>query len=296
MGLIFFFGAFDFHFTVTLVINTSDMHVSVVIPTFNRMKYLKRAVRSVIAQTYRDWDIWIVDDGSTDQTPFWALNELPFRNINYVRTKNLGVSHARNLGIQLSKGPWIAFLDSDDEWLEHKLKEQMRFAKENPVKIIHSEEIWVRNGVRVNPHKKHQKSGGRIFKNSVDLCCMSPSAIAIHRDLFLSEGLFREDFPVCEDYDLWLRLTSKFDVGFIEQPLIKKYAGHKGQLSHQYFAMDYWRIQSLIALKDSPNLNREENQHLKESLKKRAGILLKGYKKHNNMTHYKEVEWMLNQL
>ena len=247
----------------------------------------------MMTQSYKDWDLWIIDDGSTDKTNAWVFNELLPKNINYVRTKNLGVSHARNLGIELSRGPWVAFLDSDDEWLEHKLTTQIQLAKEHS--IIHSGEIWIRNGIRVNPHKKHRKSGGRIFKRSVDLCCMSPSATIVHRDLFLSEGLFREDFPVCEDYDLWLRLTSKFDVGFIEQPLIKKHGGHKDQLSRKYFAMDYWRVKSLMELKNSPNLNKDENKHLQESLRKRAEILLKGYKRHNNMTHYEEVKSILAQ-
>lgn len=267
------------------------MHVSVIIPTFNRLEYLKRAVGSVRAQTYQNWDLWVIDDGSTDQTSSWASGE----GVHYVRTQHLGVSHARNLGIQLSCGSWIAFLDSDDEWLDHKLATQIQFARENLFKIIHGEEIWIRQGVRINPHKKHQKSGGRIFKKSVDLCCISPSTVMIHRDLFLSEGLFREDFPVCEDYDLWLRLTSKFDVGFIKQPLIRKYGGHS-QLSQKYLAMDYWRIKSLLNLKNSPHLDRDEKAHLKKSLRKRAQILLNGYKKHNNMAHYKEVEWVLAQV
>ena len=247
-------------------------------------------------QSYKDWDLWIIDDGSTDSTICWVIHQLPFKNIHYVRTKNLGVSHSRNLGIQLSRGEWLAFLDSDDEWLEHKLKWQMQLAKESSFKIVHGEEIWIRHGVRVNPHKKHKKMGGRIFTNSVDMCCMSPSTIVIHRSLFLSEGFFREDFPVCEDYDLWLRLTAKFDVGFVKQPVIKKYGGHTDQLSTQYFAMDYWRIKSLIELKNSPHLSHDEREYLKGSIRKRASILLKGYKKHNNMTFYQEVASIQDQV
>lgn len=266
------------------------MHVSVIIPTFNRLKYLKRAVDSVIRQSYRDWDLWIVDDGSTDQTLLWVLEELSLKNINYVRTKNLGVSHSRNLGIQLSQGAWLAFLDSDDEWLEPKLQWQIQLAQESSLKIIHGEEVWIRRGVRVNPHKKHKKSGGRIFTNSVDICCMSPSTTLIHRSLFLSEGYFKEDFPVCEDYDLWLRLTSKFNVGFVEQPVIKKYGGHDDQLSARYFAMDYWRIKSLMSLKDSPHLSDSEREHLRKSVRRRIAILLKGYRKHHNMSSYAEVK------
>ena len=272
--------------------NTNNMPVSIVIPTFNRLGPLQRAVRSVICQTYRNWELWIIDDGSTDGTPSWVFDELLPNNkkIHYVRTKNLGVSHARNLGIRLSQGPWVAFLDSDDEWLYYKLAIQMQLAQESSFKILHGEEIWIRNGVRVNPHKKHQKSGGRVFKRSVDLCCMSPSTVVIHRESLLSEVLFREDFPVCEDYDLWLRLTSKWDVGFVSQPLIKKYGGHRDQLSRKYVAMDYWRLKSLITLKHCSYLDKGEREYLKRNVRKRAEILLRGYKKHNNEARYKEVE------
>ena len=295
--------------------------VSVILPTWNRLSTLQRAVESVRTQTYRNWELWIIDDGSTDSTASWVLGELlpqlesqyedRYRGVGdqgadhpsvghwgsrqgcvyYVRTKNLGVSHARNLGIQLSRGAWVAFLDSDDEWLSHKLSRQMALA--GSFQIIHGEEIWIRRGVRVNPWKKHQKSGGRIFKRSVDLCAMSPSTVLIHRDVLLSEGLFREDFPVCEDYDLWLRLTARWDVGFVKEPVIKKYGGHGDQLSQKYVAMDYWRVKSLAAMRGSSELSLEEREYLEKSLRKRAEILLKGYRKHNNMTHYEEIQHLL---
>ena len=162
------------------------MHVSVIIPTFNRCESLQRAIESVKSQSYGDWDLWIVDDGSEDDTFAWAMGELSLQvpqKMNYVRTSRLGVSHARNLGIQLCRGPWVAFLDSDDEWLDHKLERQMQLARQGSLKIIHGEEIWIRNGVRVNPHKKHKKSGGRIFTRSVDFMLHEPSTVVIHRDL-----------------------------------------------------------------------------------------------------------------
>ncbi len=292
------------------------MHVSVIIPTRNRLSYLKRAIRSVMLQSYQGWDLWIIDDGSTDGTSTWVLDELIFQGtqsstkslphihspphfptpsthspIYYVRTPtSLGVSHARNLGIQLSQGPWVAFLDSDDEWLPHKLEKQVQWAQESSLHIVHGEEIWFRHNTRVNPKKKHQKSGGRIFKRSVDICCISPSTVMIHKNLFLTEGLFKESFPVCEDYDLWLRLSAKYDVGFIKEPLIKKYGGHKDQLSRQYVAMDYWRVRSLMSLKDAPYLSDNENDYLKKSLRERARLLIQGYKKHNNTNHLQEIE------
>ncbi len=112
--------------------------------------------------------------------------------------------------------------------------------------MVHGEEIWIRNGVRVNAMNKHQKSGGRIFKRCVDLCCISPSAVLLHRSLLADVGLFREDFPVCEDYELWLRISAFEAVGFIEEPLIKKYGGHEDQLSRSVVGMDLWRLRALL--------------------------------------------------
>ncbi len=274
-------------------------NISVIVPTYNRLQTLPRAIHSILGQTYRDFDLWVVDDGSSDGTREWIQSELLGRNdlltdIHYLYTERKGVSHARNKAIQLSRAPWIALLDSDDEWLPHKLEQQMALAACQPqLPLIHGEETWIRNGVRVNPMKKHQKAGGRVFSQCVPICCISPSTSLIRRCLFNEVGLFREDYPVCEDYDLWLKITSRYEVGFIEDPIINKYGGHEDQLSKAYKAMDYYRVKSLKEIANSPHLSESERDLVKSTLQKKCNILLKGYERHNNMDNYSEVKQLI---
>ena len=249
----------------------------------------------MLDQTYRDFDLWIVDDGSTDSTSDWVQNELlqasPKVACHFLRSQNKGVSSARNLGIRASSSPWLAFLDSDDEWLPHKLAEQIQLLTGQPqLKIAHGEEIWIRNGVRVNPMKKHQKSGGRIFDRCIELCCISPSTVIIHRSVFDEVGFFREDFPVCEDYDLWLRICERHEVGFVDAPIIKKYGGHRDQLSRQHVAMDYFRVKALSQLTSSKHITAQERDLLLQTIEKKCDILLRGFQRHNRMDRYSEVE------
>lgn len=271
--------------------------VDIIIPFYNRGELLKRAIRSVQNQSYKNWNLLIVDDGSTEDFPEDFIKGYRDK-ISILKLKNnKGVSFARNQGIQQSQADWLAFLDSDDEWLDQKLEKQMEYALKNPqYPLIHCNETWFKNGKVFNQKKKHKKQGGRIFIPSVRLCCISPSAVVIKRDLFRELGFFREDFPVCEDYELWLRLTSHYDVGFLDEPLLIKHGGHKDQLSKKYFAMDYWRVKALLPYLKQSHLSLEEKQEVQESLVKKIKILLKGYEKHKNFKHKKEIEGIYNQL
>jgi glycosyltransferase involved in cell wall biosynthesis len=181
--------------------------ISVVITTYNRKNIIGRAIDSVLAQTRSADEIILVDDGSSDNTNEFVKNKYP--KIKYIWQECRGISHARNTGISLATGTWIAFLDSDDEWLSSKLEVQQNALKIEPdYKICHTNEIWIRNGRRVNPMKKHEKSGGFIFKNCLPLCIISPSSVIINRSVFDQYGTFDESLDVCEDYDLWLRLCA----------------------------------------------------------------------------------------
>ena len=125
--------------------------ITVIIPTFNRKQYLFHAINSVLAQTYKNIELIIIDDGSSDKT----INQLKSyeSQLKIYRQKNKGVSAARNKGIKLSKSDWVAFLDSDDQWDIKKLEKQINYLKKNPkYKICHTDEIWIRNSLRVNPH------------------------------------------------------------------------------------------------------------------------------------------------
>jgi len=228
----------------------------------------------------------VVDDGSTDGTAQLVeqiSNTDP--RVRYFYQDNQGVSAARNFGLSKVKGDWIAFLDSDDEWLPEKLSQQVQLLKQSDLLICHTEEIWVRNGVRVNQMKKHQKQGGDVFEKSLAMCAMSPSSIMIHKSVFDDVGVFDESFIVCEDYDLWLRIAAKYEVAYVEEPMIIKYGGHEDQLSSRYFGMDQYRIRAIEKLlTDMPNtLPQEKRQLALDTLVKKLSILEKGARKHENV-------------
>ncbi|MCB0421216.1 MAG: glycosyltransferase [Bdellovibrionales bacterium] len=273
----------------------SGPKISIIIPTFNRGKWIVRAIESVLDQSYRNWDLWVIDDGSTDQTSEIVMSYASKDDrVRLWTQENLGVSAARNKGIQQSQGEWLAFLDSDDRWLPYKLQRQMLEIEMSPdLKWVHGEEIWFRHNQIFNPKKIHKKSGGRQFTRSVDLCCISPSTVLIHRSVFSLVGYFREDFPVCEDYDLWLKIAARFEIGFVEEPLIHKFGGHADQLSQRFKAMDYWRVKSLFDVLFLKELDEEERRYVADSIIKRCEILLKGYRKHQNLLHFDEVQRIL---
>jgi glycosyltransferase involved in cell wall biosynthesis len=220
---------------------------SVIIPSYNRYWSLKHAIDSVLSQSFKDFELIVVDDGSTDGTAAVACE---YKNkIIFIRQENKGVSAARNLGVSLSGAPYITFLDSDDVWMQDKLEAHANYIKNNPdIQVHQTDELWVRNGKVVNPMKKHAKIEGNIFIPSLDLCLVSPSAVVLRRSLFDSVGMFDDKMPACEDYDLWLRIGWREKIGLIGKKLLIKNGGHYDQLSKKYWGMDRFRIYSIIKL------------------------------------------------
>jgi GT2 family glycosyltransferase len=254
------------------------MTISVVIPTYNRCELLRRALLSVLAQTLPPTEVVVIDDGSTDGTDVMVRNEFP--EVRYYRQENCGVSSARNIGVQHTTGDWLAFLDSDDEWLPEKLARQTASLAAHPdSRVCHTEELWIRNGVHVNPAKKYAKTGGWIFTRCLPLCAMSPSTIMIHRSVFTDIGLFDTRLPACEDYDLWLRITASYPVLLIAEPQIKKHGGHDDQLSQKLWGMDRFRIDALQKIIAGGKLSNENQQAAVAMLLKKAHIYLSGVTK-----------------
>lgn len=255
--------------------------VSVVIPTCDRMETLPRALDSVISQTFSDWELIVVDDGSTDGTDEMILRDYPAVRIH--RQENAGVSSARNAGVALASGAWIAFLDSDDAWLPEKLELQLSgLAVEPELRLSHTDEIWVRNGRRVNQPKEYAKSGGYIYRRCLPLCCICPSSVLIRRDLFDEIGGFDETFPVCEDYDLWLRITAREPVHYLDEALVRKYGGHEDQLSTTVWGLDRYRIRALEQILSEKILSPEDQLLTKETLIMKFRILIEGARKRGN--------------
>jgi glycosyltransferase involved in cell wall biosynthesis len=218
--------------------------VSVIIPTYNRWPMVAEAVESVLEQAYSFFEIIVVDDGSTDGTR-GRLKKYG-SSVVIISRQRSGVAASRNYGVSIAQGLYVAFLDSDDFWRPQKLGIQTLFMQQHPeVQVCQTEEIWLRRGARVNPKAKHAKPSGDIFRRSLDLCLVSPSAVMMTKDLFNQVGGFDESFPVCEDYDLWLRIAKDHAIPLIPEPLVVKRGGHADQLSHSTWGMDRYRVQAL---------------------------------------------------
>lgn len=274
---------------------TAANSISVVIPSFNRLPYLTKALDSVFSQTSKADEVIVVDDGSTDDTVEHIKALFP--EVILLTQPNLGVSAARNYGIKTATSDWIALLDSDDQWLPDKISTIRQSQMEFPgYSLIHSNEIWIRDGVRVNAMKKHEKTGGWIFRKCLPLCVISPSAAVIHRTVFDKVGYFDESLPACEDYDLWLRICHQMPVYYIDKPLIYKYGGHADQLSRKFWGMDRFRIRALKNLLDSAALDAGDYEAAEAMLTKKLDILLKGARKHGNQELLDEYSNLADQL
>lgn len=256
--------------------------VSVIIPTYNRAAWVTEAVGSVLSQTYRDFEVLVVDDGSTDST-LEALAPF-FREVKVLRrASRRGVAAARNLGISAARGQWLAFLDSDDLWLPEKLARQMAYLAGHPKLLLcQTEETWIRRGVRVNPPRTHRKEGGQIFFRSLERCLVSPSAVVLHRRLLTENGAFDEDLPAAEDYDLWLRLSWRYPVGLLPEPLVIKRGGHADQLSRQW-GLDHYRIRALRKLLQEPGLPAPYRAATLRTLANKCAIYAQGCEKRGKM-------------
>ena len=248
--------------------------VSVIIPTYNRADQVRQALDSVKAQTYRDFEIVVVDDGGTDAT--WeVLSDWPeIRVLRHAGRR--GVAAARNLGVAAARGQWLAFLDSDDLWLPDKLARQMAYLEGRPdLSLCQTDEIWVRRGVRVNKPLTHRKVGGWIFLPSLKRCMISPSAVILNRRLLANHGGFDEALAAAEDYDLWLRLTWRYEVGLVDEPLVIKRGGHPDQLSAQW-GLDRFRIRALAKLLEEPDLPEPYARAARQTLAGKCAIYAQG--------------------
>jgi len=254
--------------------------VSVIIPTHNRAGFLAQAIDSVLAQTYANFELIVVDDGSTDETP--SLLASYGRGLISLRQENRGPAAARNAGIRAARHPLLAFLDSDDRFVKNKLALQVAAMEAQPELLIsHTQEIWFRNGQHLNQKKRHAKAGGDIFARSLELCVVGMSTVMARRELFDLVGLFDESFPCCEDYELWLRASCRHPFLLVDEPLTVKHGGRPDQVSVRYqTGMDRFRIQALEKLLSSSPLSSDQTRLAREELIRKAVMYGNGCLKH----------------
>ncbi|MDD4183323.1 MAG: glycosyltransferase family A protein [Candidatus Omnitrophica bacterium] len=255
---------------------------SVIIPTYNRAKFLQIALASVLAQTFHDYEIILVDDGSTDDT-YEMLQKMRreaqnnAKDIKYFHQENKGPAAARNLGIKQATGDFICLLDSDDRFRDSKLKISYEHIKKYPqYKIFHTEEIWYKNGALLSQKIYHKKPSGKVFENAVRMCSIGTSTAVIRKGVFDAIGLFDEAMPACEDYDFWLRVTNRYEVFLIPHYLTIKEGGRTDQLSLKYPAMDTFRIYALKKILESKELSGDNFRIAADELKRKCNIFIKG--------------------
>ncbi len=268
------------------------MSVSVIIPLYNRQNLIARAIDSVLCQDYHDFELIVVDDGSDDNAGC-VVKAFSDDRIRYVRQDNRGVSSARNHGVKLSKYDYIAFLDSDDEWLPRKLAQQVSLLADSARRICYTGESWIRNGREFNHKKSLKKFSGKIFKECLADCFIGCSTVLMEKSLFWEMGGFDETLPVCEDYDLWLKISSRYPVSLINDRLIRKYGGHKDQLSTKIWGLDRFRLRSIYNIMSSGRLNFDQMSEARRVFIKKTLIVAGGSLKHGR---YKEFAYYLSLL
>lgn len=198
------------------------MKVSVIIPTYNRADFLKRAIESVLNQTFQDFELIIVDDGSFDKTKE-VVDSFNSDKIKYIYQENSGgAAKPKNTGIRMAQGEYIAILDSDDQWLREKLEKQMIFFKK------HSEIKVVGCNFLINGRKEYRIPKYRdLLKRILIADDMGPGSIMIYkREVFNKLGLFDENLKSGQDKEMRIRLAQEYKFGFVREPLVNYYTGH----------------------------------------------------------------------
>jgi glycosyltransferase involved in cell wall biosynthesis len=268
--------------------------VSVIIPTYNRRAIVSEAIDSVLAQSLREFELILVDDGSTDGT-----EEELLRLGNAIRVERIehgGPAAARNRGVELARAPLIAFLDSDDLWAPTKIERQLVFMRENPgCAISQTDEIWIRNGRRVNPGVRHRKRSGDIFIDSLRTCLISMSATMMRTELFRSLTGFDQMMDAAEDYDLWLRILVDHEAGLLEEPLVTRRGGHCDQTSATTSAIDRFRILALTKLLTDDRLSPERRTAVIEVLAEKCRIYAGGLARRGRIEQARLYQRIANQ-
>ena len=268
--------------------------VSVIIPTCNRAGTIMGAVTSVLEQTLRNLEVIVVDDGSTDNT-LELLGGVADPRLQVLSQCNRGVSAARNLGLSKARGRLLALLDSDDQWLPQKAARQVRFMVEGGFHLCQTDEIWIRNGVRVNPCRKHAKPAGWFLEKSLHMCLISPSCVMFTREFLDRYGMFDETLPACEDYDLWLRAGISCPAGFLPDPLVVKTGGHADQLSRRILGLDLYRIYAMVKQLRSENPGPEHRRMIRRALRARGDLYIKGCLKRGRFTEAQRVRTLVEE-
>ncbi len=251
------------------------MLISVVVPTYNRARFVGRAVESVLGQTHFDLELIVVDDGSSDNTGA-LLESFSDPRLKVLRQENRGVSAARNRGLALAQGAFLALLDSDDYFLPRKLSQQYAFMRETGYAVCQTDEIWIRRGREVNPMRKHEKPPVLRLEKALEMCLASPSCVMFTRGFLEDVGGFDESLPACEDYDFWLRTCLGHELALLPEKLTVRLGGHADQLSRTIVGLDLYRIYALVKLLEDRRLPAHDRAGVLAEMEKKARVYVSG--------------------
>ncbi|MDJ0730287.1 MAG: glycosyltransferase [Crocosphaera sp.] len=233
-------------------------NISVIIPVYNGMKYLPETVQSVLEQTYQDFEIIIINDGSSDNIEEWFAS-LKKKHIKLISQENQGKSAARNAGILTAQGKYIAFLDADDLWKPTKLEKQLQcFNNSFDVGLVYTWTMIINeNGLPIGKIITSQAKGDvweKMLESNLLVCGSTP---LIHRDCFDKVGLFSLDLPLAQDWDMWIRIANNYPFAVVQEPLVC-YREHPENTSKKWQKMYQYNTLVLergLSLRDQNDAN-----------------------------------------
>jgi glycosyltransferase involved in cell wall biosynthesis len=232
----------------------------VIIPVYRGEKYVAEAIGSALAQTYRNVEIVIVDDGSPDRSEQRIAPFLRHPNVRYVKQPNRGVASARNQGIRASRGALVAFLDQDDVWLPDKLERQVAALRQNPGDaLVHGYQAYIdgRGNRIAYPADWVRSVHGSCFENLFLENRIAVLTVVVRRQVLDVVGPFNEDIPGTDDYELWLRIARRFRIGFIHGAPLACYRVHDANASRDHFRMELGEFKAISSIVDQfPDMRR----------------------------------------
>lgn len=270
---------------------TIDPNICAIIPVRDRPRLLRKAITSVLAQSVLPGELIIAVDqstlaGSNDAEAAESLRvqaEAAGTRFELIAAGGHGPAAARNQAAGLSRAHWLAFLDSDDRWAAEKLEKQRDFLKRRPHLVAcQTSETWTRHGKLIAQPQRLAPRGGRFLRDSFRTCLISCSSLMIARTTFEELGGFDESYPVCEDFELWLRLLIRHPVGLVAERLTHKHSGDWPQLSRTTPAPDYHRVRAILGILKNFELSTPERAAAEKACLEKMAILNKGARRHDS--------------
>lgn len=282
--------------------------VSVIVPTYNRRDCLVCTIRSILAQTWRDLEVIVIDDGSSDESAVEVLRQLgpdPDRAesiwrqrvqssngslgfgfwtseipLQYIYQSNRGIGASRNRGVQVSQGDLIAFLEPDYTWDAHHLEAHVNFLDSRPdAWLAHGTVVIGRPAAKGGKKRLRQIPPALGFQDVVEGRDLHTSAMVVRRACLLAHGCFDENLPACEDYDLWVRIAAHTPVQIVAEAVV-----HLRQAPPMTsWNLDRYKVYALEKAFQSGHLNADQRHRVAEEMVSRCDILFDGYKRRSNL-------------